>query len=239
MTYNVHELRRQRILSKQLTCSVPGCSNHRVEITNYCRKHRARQQYWGSAHAEKLDGRYFRPFEARVAELISLNRTHPAVTAAIAFIDRWIEDSGRGLRVLAGEPGRRVFQLGRAMYDQRKTAEEVLTRAAGVWLAAAEENYILNAPHQDTQTGHRVQNLLRKSTKGNKRGCTDRGQRFLGFAVTSTYYRDLGRYLRAGLSDSLVNIAFSAKLKLEEDTKLAAAVRSPMTLYENTDENSM
>jgi hypothetical protein len=233
MTYNKYELAHAKTLSQQLPCSIPGCSAHRLDLSNYCRKHYLRQRNWGSAHAQKLGGRYFRPFDARVAELISLNRSHPAVTTALAFIDRWLESAGRGQSNLArgsalrGEEGRRVTQLGRALYDQRKTSEEILTRAASVWLAAIEENYILNVRHQDTQTGYRVQNLIKKS-KGQKRGCQDRGKRFLTFAISSTHYLALGRYLRAGLSNSLVNIAFSTKLKREEDTQRAVEIRKPM-----------
>jgi hypothetical protein len=234
MTFNRHELKHQLTISEKLPCSFPGCSTHRYHLSIYCNKHFSRQQYWGSAFAERLGSRYFKPFDARVAELISLNRTHPAVTVAVAFLDRWLEESGRGLRSLAGPAGKRITELGRALYDQRRSPEQVLIRAGGVWLAATEEDYILTVQHQDCQTGFRINNLLRKSLKGRNRG-NDRGRSALGFTVTPPYHRDLGRYIRAGLSNCLVNIAFSTKLKKLEDAKTAAAVRSPMTLfYENT-----
>lgn len=109
-------------------CTAPGCTGLARGITSLCRVHDRQQWMWGEPGGHKITKRFLEPYRRRWLLFKAQHDGHPAIQAAVNFLDRLYQNPD-GL--FPGSTASSARQELRHQRDLGATGEEALD-----WLMA-------------------------------------------------------------------------------------------------------
>ena len=187
-------------------CALPGCYEHRYQVSQYCRRHRDKNVLYGHPEAERISWNDLSESKERVSEVINMNLDHPGIQAALQFLNSLL------LRAAHGDQSVPCPLLFSRLHSHGVTPLEMLKCAASVWHFGIKEDgrRIKSADHRDIVVGQKIVRIF---------GFRGRGNHSIGMLVQRKHHREIGQYIRRGLATILLNVSSAAQRKEDEDAQ--------------------
>ncbi len=183
--------RSHRRASPLRTCSAPGCSTHRRQSSQFCRRHEYHLRMYGHPFGGKIHPKLIAGYRQEFAEFIAREFDTPQVKVAVTVISDLIQS---GLPY--GSAPVVDFQL-RHLRDQGVTGKEGLEFIGGVWLLSRREQRSL--PDDDRLTYYLGLSLF-KTRPYPQRVSFARGQERTHYLPPGSHARRaVGEYIRRRL----------------------------------------
>ncbi len=109
-------------------CDIARCERRRHGLTRLCSMHRDRRRSFGHPEARMILPRDYMQERRDVAALFKANPEHPALLAAAAFIQQWLDASAGGDQQ---QPG---FRHLARLHRRGITPMTILAECSAVWL---------------------------------------------------------------------------------------------------------
>lgn len=122
---NIHTDMQQNSLRQ---CSASGCVSPRSRISPHCVQHTTRRNRYGHPLGRMITRKEYEVEHTEVSTFIAANLNHPAVTAALKWIEQWLVGSFNGDRTMPAH-----HDMAR-LHNQCVTPVAILTVAAALWV---------------------------------------------------------------------------------------------------------
>jgi hypothetical protein len=204
-------------------CSVPRCTEPRVNVSPFCDRHRSRARRWGHPEGRRIPFDLLRHRRRRVARFLARHAEEPVIREAVADLDALI--AGRsGLKLRSGPRKnaptplaieRHLARLRHGDDDHRGrgplTGREALERILAVWLLSEEADFLLPDDARLTVAiGRAVVHARPVAQRISE--LADGRRRLASEHVEGSVYRALGKYLRRRLARVMTFAIMEGKL---------------------------
>lgn len=112
-------------------CSVAGCYSPRTRISSFCKKHVRTRHLWGHPLGHRITPRAYEVESLAVSAFIDTHRDHPAIVAALKWLDDWM------IRAWNGDSSVAAYREFQRLHERSVSAVSVLRAAAALWVYAS------------------------------------------------------------------------------------------------------
>lgn len=207
---------RESIAANSLhLCALPGCSERRSKLANYCASHALRAARFGHPNALPVPPSRYVTERLEVAALVAANQNHPAVVAARSYLEGWMQTAAVDESAFKG-----AEQIARLVRNG-VTATEVLLEVAALWSHSSTHGGLLPDDRaRDVAISRAVFRLCPLPRRQTYRSSSANHNYALRPRASALAY--VGRHLREVLAVTLVNIHSAVTARHE---RAAAAIR--------------
>ena len=178
--------------NKQLQCSVSGCRQKRVGMSQYCSKHRARAYTWGHPEAGAVKPHLYDQEIEEVKKLVDRNDEHEGIRFARSWLEKMMRLGAEGSSI------RGAFYWAN-LDGQKISVNDLLIRLAALWLFERRDEirrHIKNDKHATALTGHAVVRF---------------GRMYGIKHIPPKIYQQVGDQIRKGIGPLLLNLCMSVE----------------------------
>src|SRR5437899_7014806 len=108
-------------------CGVHHCSQPRRGISAYCASHERRRNLYGHPHGRHIRPKEYAEERSLVAAFIRQHKEHPAINAAVGWLDELLKDAASGRAGIAAGQFARLHQHG-------VSANDILVVSSALWV---------------------------------------------------------------------------------------------------------
>ena len=199
---------------KHLKCGVKGCNKNRRGLSPICPGHELRKYRYGHVEGIAISRKEYADELKEVQGFFSEHPDHPAITAAIHFVQQWIDEAGRK----EAKAGQRIF--GRLAHSDVQ-ALDVLVEICAVWLYSDRHPHALIDDQRLTfalaRNAARLAKFERKTYNGNE---TQKHPR-------PTELKESGERIRGALARFFINLNHALKAKAEKAKATHESLATP------------
>lgn len=201
-------------------CNDPACHRHRERVGGFCKMHARARHLYGHPRGRRVAPREYAPERDEVAAFITEHAEHPAIKAALKWLDEWLVGAWSGNRAL---PSQKELQR---LYGHSVTAAAILTEVAAVWLYSSRSPTGL--PDDQRLTYALSLSVLALAPRNATPSPSKPGQSNLR-RYSADARRDIGQHLRTNLAPLFANLAAAIKHREDQLGGQQAALRMPFT----------
>lgn len=211
------------------SCKALGCNNQRTGLNAYCSTHQTIHQKYGHPHGRAVGIRNYSPYRAMVGAVFEANPRHAGLSAALAYVTSWIQQSvaNEGLSKAAPHMAR--------LHQHGITPLQILTEACSLWCWLAANSHLMPTVRAENFALSRAVFALAPWTRRYTAAANAKGS--TGYAVrpNPSTLDAAGSILRDGLCNFFANVssAVAARDKQAEATLLAIQepFKPPVAFY--------
>lgn len=204
-------------------CSVSWCNNARHGNSQYCSNHARRNRDYGHPQGKPITKQELAPYLKRVKAFFKKHKSHPATVEACAILERWFKESAQ---VALYQPGDRISQELKRLYDGCVSGREALETIGAVWLFAYER------PHQlpdDKRTTFALSRALLQLRPQAIRRVSRRGgmERMIYAKPGANVHEIIGQQVRDSIGVIYVGMIQAMKRSEQQAQDAKARLRTP------------